>query len=203
MSELKVATFNCRGLRGQVKRRDVVNYLRKKDYDILLLQDTHLTTQTVNNFNHLWRGKGYHSCGSSNSRGTSILFKSNVQHEIIHEEYCKDGNFVILVCNIFPNTYTLVSIYGPNDDCPNFFDQLRMRLSEIGSENLLIGGDFNFVMNYLQDSNYSQQNNPRARNVFASLIEHFSLLDTWDELHPQTRSATWTRQNPFKWGRLD
>ena len=203
MSELKLMSLNCRGLGGQEKRRDVIHYLRNIDFDIYLLQDTHLTQRTVPNFNALWRGKCYHSCGTFNSRGTSILFKPHVQHSIIYEEYCQEGNFVILVCTIFLNTYTIINIYGPNEDRPSFFHCLNKKLEELNDENIIIAGDFNFVADYKVDSNYSQQNNVHARNAFADIMCRHNLIDAWRDRNPNGQMFTWSKQNPLKFGRLD
>ena len=197
-------TFNCRGIGTQEKRRDVINYLKKLDFDIYFLQDTHLIQTNIPYINTIWPGKCYHSCGTRHSRGTSILFKHNIQHNIIHEEYCNEGNYVIIICKVFINTYTLVNIYGPNDDRPSFFDHLSKRLDDLPTENLIVGGDFNFVSDYTIDSNYSRQNNPRAKKAFSKLIEQYELLDTWRQMNPnQTDGFTWTRRNPLKYGRLD
>ena len=35
----------------------------------------------------------------------------------------------------------IVSLYGPNRDNPEFYVKLEDRISEIGFENLIIGGD--------------------------------------------------------------
>ena len=121
MTKLNIMTYNCRGLGTQQKRRDVVNFLNNLDFDIYILQDTHLTERTAQFFNTIWRGKCYHSFGTHNSRGVSILFKPKVQHCVIREEHCRDGNFLILACTRFLNTYTTVTLYGPNDDRPAFF----------------------------------------------------------------------------------
>ena len=203
MADLKFMTFNCRGLGSQQKRRDVVNYIKKLDYDVHLIQDTHLTPKTVPYFNAIWPGKCYHSCGTHNSRGTAILFKRNIQHQILHEEYCKEGNFVILVCSIFTTTFTIVSIYGPNDDRPSFFNYINNALNDLPTDNILIGGDFNFVPDQTRDSNYSRQNNPGARNSFENVIQEHNLVDTWRELNPDDGGFTWMRNNPLKYGRLD
>ena len=203
MTEIKIMTYNCRGLGTQEKRRDVVNFLKNLEFDIYLLQDTHLTERTAQFFDTIWRGKCYHSFGTHNSRGTSILFKPKVQHSIIYEERCRDGNFLILACHIFLNTYTIASIYGPNDDCPTFFDELYNNLEELTTNNIIVGGDFNFVTDRLRDSNYIRHNNPGARNAFSKIIEQYDLIDAWREMNPHEDEYTWTRQNPLKYGRLD
>ena len=40
-STLSIITMNCRGLGNAQKRKDVLNYLKSKHYDICCLQDTH------------------------------------------------------------------------------------------------------------------------------------------------------------------
>ena len=203
MTELKIMTYNCRGLGGHEKRRDVINFLRKQDFDIYLIQDTHLVEKSAPYFKSLWPGKCYHSFGTVNSRGTSILFKPNIQHSIIQEEYSLEGNYAILLCSIFTNTYTIVSLYGPNEDRPMFFEEINGIISGLSSDHLFVGGDFNFVPDYQLDSNYHQQNNPRARDAFAKVIETHNLVDAWREMNPDSDGYTWVRRNPLKYGRLD
>ena len=76
-------------------------------------------------------------------------------------------------------------------------------MEELSSDIIIIGGDFNFVTDYRTDSNYCQQNNPRARDVFVKVTNHHNLIDVWKEMNPHNEGYTWSRQNPFKYGRLD
>ena len=41
LAEIKIISANCRGLGDFEKRKDVFNYLRKKNFHIYCLQDTH------------------------------------------------------------------------------------------------------------------------------------------------------------------
>lgn len=54
----------------------------------------------------------------SNSRGVAILF-SNESGVKIHD-ICKDegGNYIVLDLEIDDLRFTLVNIYGPNEDSP-------------------------------------------------------------------------------------
>ena len=180
-----------------------MDYLKGLHYDVYLLQDTHLTEEKTCYFNTVWRGACYHACGTQNSRGTSILLHPKTPHKFIHEEHCLEGNYTILVCEIYSNIYTMVSLYGPNDDSPAFFSNLGKKLDELSAENLVIGGDFNFVMDYRRDSNYRRQNNPRARSAFADTVEEQDLIDVWKVMNPNKQAFTWTKLNPHKFGRLD
>ena len=202
MDEFKLLSFNCRGLGTVEKRRDVVNYLKNLHYDIYLLQDTHLTKRKEPFFNSLWRGKCYHSFGTFNSRGTSILVSFQTNHKVIHLEHCPEGNYSVLVCTIHSNTYTIINIYGPNEDRPSFFQNIKQKL-DLPNANVIIGGDFNFVIDLHQDSNYIRQNNPRAKNAFLEIMEEHSLVDSWRELNPGKKAFTWAKRNPHRFGRLD
>ena len=171
--------------------------------DIVLLQDTHLTESSVSCFNTLWKGKLYHSCGTFNSRGPSILIGSKVSHEVLALKSCPDGNFMILVCKIHTNVYTIVSIYGPNEDKPSFYEALSEYLEELPNDNLIIGGDLNFVIDYKRDSNYVRDNNVNAKRSFLNLVNKYNLEDVWRYFHPNEKQFTWLKQNPLKFGRLD
>jgi len=100
MTNLQFISMNCRGLSGQKKRRDVLNYLRNSVFDVIFLQDTRISTNSLNYFDNLWPGKCYHACKTSNSRGTSILFRRSLHYDIISEKYGEDGNYVAIVCKI-------------------------------------------------------------------------------------------------------
>ena len=195
-------SMNCRGLGGQEKRRDVIHYIKNSSFDVVFLQDTHLTNKTTPFLESLWRGKCYHSCKSNISRGTTILIKS-MPHDVLTEIICPNGNFLILVCRIRSIVYTMISIYGPNEDNPKFYEILEKHMESIQSENVIIGGDFNFVMNYKKDSNYLHDNNANARAVFLETMDKYDLVDVWRNLHPDESQYTWLKRNPLKYGRLD
>ena len=203
MSELKFMSMNCRGLGSQLKRRDVMHYLKKSPYDIIFLQDTHLTNRTIPYFDLLWNGKAYHSCKSNISRGTSILIRNSVSHDIIDEKSCPGGNFNIIVCEIHGNRYTLVSVYGPNQDKPEFYKELDHYLDTSSTENMIIAGDWNFVLDRTRDSNYVCDNNRLAKARFLETVMKFDLIEAWRYLHPDDIQYTWMKPNPLKWGRLD
>lgn len=180
-----------------------MHFLKKSPADIIFLQDTHLTTRTIPYFDMLWNGKAYHSCKSNFSRGTSILIRSSVSHNVIVEESCPEGNFKIIVCEIQMNRYTLVSVYGPNEDQPEFYEGLENCLEASLSENMIIGGDWNFVLDRTRDSNYVYDNNKSAKSRFLETVAKYNLIDAWRQSHPHEIQYTWIKQNPLKWGRLD
>ena len=204
MAKLKVMSINARGLGTQHKRRDVMNHLKKFKCDIILLQDTHLIPNKVAAFNCLWRGKTYHSCYRNCSRGSSVLISSNVQHETVDTFSCDKGNFFILRCKIATETYLLGSIYGPNKDEPQFYQQLEEILDNSECDHVLLGGDFNFVINAERDSfGYVHEYNINAKKKFASVCNKHNLTDIWRYQNPTQQAYTWFTPSQDEGSRLD
>ena len=50
VSEINLVSFNCRGLCGRHKRRDVLNMFRNSPHDIICLQDIHVSKNAVSMF---------------------------------------------------------------------------------------------------------------------------------------------------------
>ena len=119
---VKVLTYNCQGLSSVEKRLDVFNYLKSKQCHIYCLQDIHSTTSNENYIRLQWGSDCIFSSGTSNSRGVAILFSKNVEYKVHNKITDNEGNYLILDLTIDNNKVTLVSLYGPNKDSPEFFE---------------------------------------------------------------------------------
>ena len=62
----------------------------------------------------------------------------------------KEGN--LLVVNIVIFEIIIAVLYEPNRDEPDFYSNLKSRLSEIEDVPLVICGDWNLVQNYQIDT---------------------------------------------------
>lgn len=99
---------------------------------------------------------------------------------------------------------TLVNVYGPNEDSPEFFITLAEKIEECENDSCIICGDFNLVQDQNLDTfNYVNINNPRAKDCVLSLKEELNLTDPFRELYEQTKRYTWRKPTPFKQARLD
>lgn len=56
-----------------IKRKKILNTLKAKKYDIVFLQETHLSELDNKKLHRDWVGHVYYSVGSSVSRGVTIL----------------------------------------------------------------------------------------------------------------------------------
>ena len=119
--EAKILSVNCQGLGSNEKRLDIFNYLKSKSCQIYCLQDTHFTSQTEKFIKAQWGYDCIFSSGTSNSRGVAILFHRNFEYTIHRHILCPEGNYIVADLTVENNRITLINIYGPNNDSPEFF----------------------------------------------------------------------------------
>ena len=200
---LRIASLNCRGLGDFSKRRDMFSYLRDKNFSIDLLQDTHFTPGIEDRVTREWGYHAYFSPFSSNSRGVAILF-NNIEYRILNMITDCDGNVLILPISAFEREFAIINVYGPNIDCPDFYASLEEKMTDMGHvENVIIGGDWNFVLNFDIDClNYRNRNNSNACNKVKDMYA-YGFHDIWRDLNPDVRRYTWRRSTPFQQSRLD
>ncbi|KAJ8017386.1 LINE-1 reverse transcriptase-like [Holothuria leucospilota] len=206
MNELKIVFLNCRGLNNSNKRCDVLDYLGKTKGDIYCLQDVHWNEILIESTSLEWNGSCYISPGTSNSRGVAILISAEA-NVTVDKIYCdSDGNLIALVIKTLTYCISLVVIYGPNDDTPDFFKNILTLLFNLSIylSVCLIMRDWNLVIDPSLDTfNYLHVNNPRARQMVLNMQRELNLYDVWRVLHPDDRQYTWRQRNPVKQGRLD
>lgn len=88
MSNIKIITFNVRGLQSEKSRKRKVDFLKRLDYDILCLQEMRLKTHAdIDELNKMWNtGHSIISIGEDSSDGVGFFFK-NTHVNIIKKRY--------------------------------------------------------------------------------------------------------------------
>ena len=203
---ITIFSQNCQGLGNPQKRRALFRHVRAKKYNIVCLQDVHIQSQQESYVKAEWGNDAYFSCFNSSSRGVLILLNNNFEYKVEKINSDVNGNYIILDINIEGKKFTLINLYGPNDDKPKFYKELRQKYKTLNNDNIIMCGDWNLVINPdLDTNNYLHINNPRARNeVVDSIIEEDGFLDTYRIFHEEKREYTWSRRNPVrKQARLD
>ena len=135
----------------------------------------------------------YFNSFTSNSRGVCILISTSVAYKVIRSRKDNMGNMLILDLELEGKRFTLVDIYGPNEDSPGFF----LKIQEIIDEHVIICGDFNLVQNQELDTyNYINVNNPNAKESVVNLKEELNLIDPFREIYENSKQYTRRKQNP-------
>ena len=125
MTDFKVCSLNVRGLGEQLKRREIFNWLRAKNYSIYLLQETHSAENTNPVWSSEWGLKSLFTSYSTSSGGFAVLFNNNFTFQLQRSFLDNTGRFII--CDIKTNDklITLATIYAPNEDDPGFFERFH------------------------------------------------------------------------------
>ena len=204
---LTIASFNMNGASRYEKQKDVFEFLRKRNFDIILLQETHMKSNSENYIRSLW---GYNAfvCGTSSaSKGVAILFKNTFEykiHNILKDEI--GGCYLILDISIFGDRFTIANIYGPSDrDNPDFFNHIFQIIEQIGNRQVMIGGDWNLILDPALDArNYRSHNpKPQSRRTVLDKIDQFDLVDVYRKVFPSKRAYSWRKFNTIQQSRLD
>jgi len=118
MADLNCLSLNVKGIRDKIKRKSIFKWCKDQKADVVFLQETHVTSEVETAFDLDWGGKGFHSCGTSKSRGVSIYFgpKCNVENIDVFDDN-GEGRKILINCHIGDLDLTLVNIYAPNKVC--------------------------------------------------------------------------------------
>ena len=196
---LSIASRNCRGLADYAKRRDVLHFLKTKQYSIYCLQDVHSAVHMEDRIRAEWRLDCYFSSFKSNARGVAILFNNNFEYKVFACNIDENGNYLALSLETQGYKITLINLYGPSKDDPNFYEKINSIITEYDNLHTIICGDWNLVLNKKMDCyNYVNINNPLARNRVLSLCSEQDLIDPWRIPNPDSRRYTWRQHSTFK-----
>ena len=97
MDKLDVISVNVRGLNTFEKRVKIFDWLCDIKADIVFLKETHFIQKNEYKYNARWFGESYHCFSDSSfSRRVSILFRKNLQVEILNIHKSIDGRKLLI-----------------------------------------------------------------------------------------------------------
>ena len=90
----------------------------------------------------------------------------------------------------------MANIYAPNNDDPTFFTSVFERLADFKCDEVIIGGDYNLVLDVEKDKKGGlAKTHKKSLEVINSFCEDFDLIDVWriktlnnDDLHRAKRT---------------
>lgn len=164
-----------------------------------MLQETHITTDNMEQIDKEWLGLSCHSFGTANARGVSILFRHGLNVTIRKVE--KDTNGLTVCVDIDDICYNLTCIYAPTHDKPRdqctFFRDLRNSLlrNHISTPTMIIGGDFNIPLDADKDRTGVSNVNKKVIKTIANLCKSLKTIDAWRTKHPTSKQYTYRNIN--------
>jgi exonuclease III len=189
---IKIISFNAKGLKGDCKRRKVINWAKRKKYDIMNIQEAHIEDEDYNKWKEDWKGTIIHSSGTNKSRGVATIINSNSPHKILEEKKDKEGRWTVTSLLIKEKEIILANYYGPNEDNTAALNEMMEEITKINTNNIIITGDFNLVLDLNKDKfGGRKQTNEKCRKSLLEHMENYNLSDIWRIHHPHERKYTW------------
>jgi exonuclease III len=205
---ISILAQNCQSLNistKSTKTSQKILAITKTNSDIVFLSDVRLNTRAqihgLEDLKKKLKFTNYNLIHNSpnSSRGTAILIKKTVQLQIISEHRDNRGNILGLKVNLDGEMdLALVSVYGPNDNDPSFYANLRNILNELDCVNMVVGGDWNSTWDSSPpNSNIDIINMVNLPSRFRTekvleIANIFGLTDPYRLLHPNRAEFTYT-----------
>ena len=180
------------------KKTDLkLNAISKSKSDVIFICDIRLNstrqTYAIHDIEKKIKFKGYdlffNSKGSN--RGVGILISSKLDYEIHNKLTDFDDNYILLDITIAKKRCIIGSIYGPNTNNSDFYEDLSTDLNMFDPMYpVIIGGDWNATYD-----NSDAQYNPDVINMvnipsrlrsnkLLNLCNNHNLCDAYRTLHP-------------------
>ncbi len=106
--------------------------------------------------------------------------------------------------HIYSHHVTLLNVYGPNFEDPNFFSKVFNLLPNLSDTHVIVGGDFNCVIdNFLDRSAQTNQLPSAASTILNNLTSSTHLVDIWRLQHPTHRDYSFFSQRHKSFSRID
>ena len=117
--------------------------------------------------------------------GVAILFSKHFDSEKL-KNICKDINrcFAILTLDINSVPFVLCNLYAPNVDDLDFFKTWTVHIDTLELGNIIMGGDFNFIVTDSMDCFNKHFNNWKVGNYFVEWAENKCLVGVVRFMNP-------------------
>lgn len=205
MAVLNLVSYNIKGINNPIKRKKLYNQLKHLGCSVALIQETHLSDKEHLKLKREWVNQVYSaSCKNGKKRGVAILFHRSVNFLNEHLIQDNEGRYVMVVGKIDNVEVTILNLYAPNEDCPQFFQNMASIVADKGKGIIIVGGDFNCILNRTQDR-LPKDVGPKLKKsiTLQGMIEELGLVDIWRSLHPRERDFTYMSPVHGTYSRID
>ncbi len=168
---LTILSWNVNGFNR--KRSEVLHHLSLLKADVVFLQETHVGPDRIYSTGSIkvqdleCDYMAAFTVFKGSSRGVAILFKNNLGCGGFNVNCDEKGRFLIISCQIWGHDFVFINVYNSNDEKIKLTDFTQISTYIPHSAYLVVGGDFNTVM----DADLDKTSNLRNR-----VTERLSML---------------------------
>lgn len=190
---IRLSTWNVNGLGNPIKRKKVMTMLKNKNYVLTMYFSKKHTCQKKSLRSSVQDRLDmfFYSIGSSKSKGVIILISKHLQFKCIKQIKDNSGRMIIVLAEIQSQKLILANIYAPNLDDQTFFVDLEKKLQSAGNHAVVLGGDFNLLIDpALDHSGTVLRKVPKAAVTLQRICKSLGLIDIWRLMNPSGRDYT-------------
>lgn len=186
MSNLNLISLNARGLNVPHKRTTILGFLRKRNVDIAMIQESHLLRKDTSRFANGFYHPIAFSSALTKTKGVMIVCRRKLKLDLIDTWADEEGRLAIAKVKIEGQSIALISAYAPNTYEADFYSLLTNILQDFTGFRLILGADLNMIWDSNMDKtgsggNRDQQLSSRALRQWAAQA---SVIDIWRMLNP-------------------
>ena len=158
-------------MNAPTKRQRLAEWIQKQDPYIYCLQETSLKPRDTYRLKVKGWKKIFHTNRDQKKAGVAILISDKIDLEIKALKRDKEGHYIMIKGSIQEEDITIINIYAPNIETPQYVRQMLTRMKREINSNTIILGDFNTPLT------------PMDRSVKQKISkESQTLNDTMDQL---------------------
>ncbi|XP_020232360.1 uncharacterized protein LOC109812732 [Cajanus cajan] len=200
---MRIGTFNCRGLRGDVKRRRISELIQSEELDFIAIQESKLERCDRAFCAHLWGStefKWFASPSQGRSGGLLSIWNSN-RGKLVFTFSSFGFHGVCLRWGVNANRCVVVNVYSPCQlvDKRRLWEEIIMSKRGFGSCLWCIVGDFNTVRRQDERKRVIGEYGARDMEEFNLFIRDMELID----IPLVGKRFTWFKSDDSMMSRLD
>ena len=145
----------------------------------MYLQETHIRPTKEKLLRCSWASQIFQSMFSSKAQGVAILICKTVPFRHVSTVSDPNGQFVQVTGYIYSFHVMQLNVCGPNFDDPAFFCKIFNSLPDLADTHLIVGGDFNCVLDSRLDRLALLNQSSTSSMVLNDLMSSMNLVDIW------------------------
>ena len=143
---ISIITLNVNGLNAPTKRHRLAEWIQKQNQYMCCLQETHFRPKDT----YILKVRGwkniFHANGKQKKAGVAILISGKIDLKIKKITKDKEGHYIMIKGSIQEEDITIVNIYAPNIEAPQYIRQTLTDIKVEADSNTIISGDFNIPL---------------------------------------------------------
>ena len=200
---ITLISHNVQGFNSPNKRKKAFLQYNKLKAKIVMLQETHFMKDAHPTFFHKAYNQSFYTTSSSKTKGVAIFFHHSFPFEIQQVYKDHESRFIIIKGTLSGRELTVANVYAPNDAQTSFFTQFFNKLQQLHSSHIIVGGDFNSVMQPNLDRSKQNLSSKTLSKTTITHLNDLQLIDSWRALNIGAREYTFYSHPHDSYSRID